>query len=511
MQGDVQRAALEEALQAGNVEAALDALNLDPAAFDDLHEELRGAFRQGGIAETAAQPKAPVAMRFAIGNPTAQRIAASLSSNLITNILEETKELARQRIAAGISAGENPRTTALTLTGRVNLATGIRSGGIMGLARNQAEWVQNAERELTDLDARYFTRKLRDKRFDPTVRKAIKSGKGLSASAREKILNRYRARLLKLRGDTIGRTESISSLNAGRVESVRQMVEKGLIKDEDVKKVWSATLDARVRDIHRLLNGKEQKFDEPFVSPVTGSLLQYPGDTSLGAKGQDTINCRCYLEIDIDWIGGPKQVNKRGKKDSRLDETEDDFNAMIAGDLDALPREQAHRARPAFINERDNPSLLRYTAKGYIGVNKGLISGQPLREDRKKIVADMLNLSRPIKQNMRLFRGESYTHVRNHPNLTNYKDRPPLMAGHITSSPAFTSTSTSPFIGKRFSQTGGKQYGRIWDIRAPASTKGIVTNDYEQEVILRPETKLRVLQVDKWSDNRERIVAEIVE
>ncbi|WP_230079793.1 hypothetical protein, partial [Alteripontixanthobacter maritimus] len=49
----------------------------------------------------------------------------------------------------------------------------------------------NARQELEELNGEYFTRKLRDKRFDGIVRKAIATGKPLSVADVERIAGRY--------------------------------------------------------------------------------------------------------------------------------------------------------------------------------------------------------------------------------------------------------------------------------------------------------------------------------
>ena len=69
-----------------------------------------------------------------------------------------------------------------------------------------------------------------------------------------------------------------------------------------VRKVWRATGDDRTRDSHMALNGVEVGIDAPFISPLTGARLMYPHDTSLGAPASETIQCRCFYEIKIDYF-----------------------------------------------------------------------------------------------------------------------------------------------------------------------------------------------------------------
>lgn len=229
-----------------------------------------------------------------------------MSSRLVTMIVDDQREAIRAVIEGGIEAGRGPRQTALDIVGRVNKATGKREGGIVGLNAPQAKAWLKAGDELDALDPAYFERKLRDKRFDPMVKRAIAEGKPLSKADRERVLNRYSDRLLKHRGDMIARTETIASLNAGRAEGMQQLIDAGNVTADQVVRVWDSTgADGRTRDSHLAMEGQRRAMNEPFVTP-TGYRLMQPGDSSLGAPGSETINCRCVLRFDIDFYAGLK-------------------------------------------------------------------------------------------------------------------------------------------------------------------------------------------------------------
>ena len=281
-------ARLEAALASGDIDAALAILDIDEAAFDGFREALRSAFREGGTAEAQAlNATAPTfAVRFALGNPLAEQLARELGSTLIRQITDETRQQARRVIADGIAQGVNPRSTARLLVGVHDPPTGRRVGGILGLTAQQNAWVGNAADELSGEppSANYLQRQARDRRFDSTVRKAIREGKAIPEAQRAMMVRRYRARLLKLRGETIARTESIAALNGGRYEATRQMVERGLATPDRITLTWSDSRDALVRDLHRAMNGQQRRFGEPFVSP-TGALLRYPGGRIVGGVG----------------------------------------------------------------------------------------------------------------------------------------------------------------------------------------------------------------------------------
>lgn len=217
----------------------------------------------------------------------------------------------RLALEAGQIAGRNPRATALDITGRINRLTGKREGGILGLSANQTDAVIRARAELLSSDAaqlrNYLTRGRRDRRFDRLVAKAIREGRAVSRADADRIVGRYKDRLLALRGEMIARTETLAGLNAGKEEGIRQLVDAGKVQRSQVKKIWRATGDGRTRDSHMFLNGVEVGLDEAFVSPLTGAQMMHPHDTSRGAPASEVIGCRCFYEVKIDYFAGFKK------------------------------------------------------------------------------------------------------------------------------------------------------------------------------------------------------------
>lgn len=194
----------------------------------------------------------------------------------------------------------NPRRVALDLVGRV--VDGARQGGFIGLTSQQAGYVINARKELEALDNAYFSRTLRDKRFDALVMRSIRDGKKLSVADIDRITGRYRDRLLKMRADTIARTESINSMRAGKHEGFKQLLATGKVREDQIERVWDATMDKRTRHDHMVMEGQKVKgLSAPFVAP-DGSRMMFPGDTSLGASAANTINCRCVENVKIKYI-----------------------------------------------------------------------------------------------------------------------------------------------------------------------------------------------------------------
>jgi hypothetical protein len=291
---------LANAIEARDLNRALQIAGITRAELFPFDSSMVNAYNDGGRSVPLAAPSFAVKFGFDGRATRASAWAQAHAGRLVTNIVNEQLDLLRDAISGQIATGEAPRSVAIRIAGR--MVGGQRQGGFIGLSRAQGGYLANARRELTELDGNYFTRKLRDRRFDGIVRKAIAAGKPLSQNDLDRITGRYSDRMLKHRADTIARTESITALRAGRREGIQQGIEAGAIRRDRIKRVWSATLDKRTREDHVDMNGKEvQGMDAPFVFP-DGSMALYPGDTSLGADGSQTINCRCYDEYVVDWL-----------------------------------------------------------------------------------------------------------------------------------------------------------------------------------------------------------------
>ena len=246
--------------------------------------------------------------RFDGRNPRAEAWLRDQSSRLITEVIEEQKENVRQVLRNAMEAGGNPRDTARDVVGYYNRRTKRREGGIVGLRSDQIEAAERAFAQLRSGDPdelrAYLNRKLRDKRFDPVVNAAIRDGKPVTAEKARSMVQSYRNRLLKQRGDLIARTETLRGINAAQAEAMQQVVDSGRLQASQITRVWdSAGPDGRTRDSHLAMEGQKRGQNEPFTTPG-GHRLMYPGDTSLGAPASETIQCRCVVRMEIDFFEG---------------------------------------------------------------------------------------------------------------------------------------------------------------------------------------------------------------
>lgn len=301
--GDIIRA-----LSNNDIVGAIAAMNLDPAALNVLARSIEDAYNDGGNTAASFFPPiadetgAKVVIRFNIRNPTAEAWVRNRSSSLVTAVVEEQRENIQIKLEEGLRKGDNPTTTALDIVGRIDKATGVRSGSIIGLTGQQLEFVGNSEAELAGGDlSNYFKRTLRDKRFDRTIAKAQREGTGVPADVADKAIRSYKNRLLKFRGDMIGRTESLTALRTAENETYRQAIERGDVDADTVLKDWDSAGDRKVRDTHVVLDGQVRTFFEPFKSS-SGALLMFPGDVSLGAGAAEIVHCRCRAKYRVDFL-----------------------------------------------------------------------------------------------------------------------------------------------------------------------------------------------------------------
>lgn len=315
VQNIVDRAVLkemEEAIENNDLEALYKASGFSPALLNSILDKIDEVYKSAALVTAEGWPKA-LGFVFNMRNPLAENDLKNYSSVFVTRISEEVRENLRTILSEGLQKGYNPRQTALDIVGRVNSTTKKRTGGLIGLSTNQIKWYQNAKSYLENLDEKYFTLGLRDKRFDSIVKKAIEDKKPLSKEKINQLLSAYNNRALKYRADSISRTETMQALNRGETAAINQALEEKLFEEKDVKKWWDDTGDGRTRLSHTYLGKKYNRenaiaFKDPFVT-VSGDMLMYPGDTSMGADASEIVHCRCKVQYEVDFLAKYEREN----------------------------------------------------------------------------------------------------------------------------------------------------------------------------------------------------------
>jgi uncharacterized protein with gpF-like domain len=191
----------------------------------------------------------------------------------------------REVIAKGLDAGTGPREVARQMRDHV------------GLSRPQMNALTRYTRMLQELDSEALTSVTRDRRYDATIRRAIKEGRPLTPEQIDTYVDARRRKMVKARAEFIATNESAAALNRGREEGMRQMIEGTGIDASQVTKTWRSMRDGRVRHTHSILDGqKVQGLDTPFLSP-SGAALRYPRDPR--APLAEVAGCRCYVSHRI--------------------------------------------------------------------------------------------------------------------------------------------------------------------------------------------------------------------
>jgi hypothetical protein len=303
-----------ERLERGDIAGAIDAVHLDPVAFRALDGAIVQAFDAGGSSQIGALPRLtdPQGNRFVIRwdarNVRAEAWLRHHSSTLITRINEEQRAVVRSVLEKAMIEGRNPRATALDIIGRVNRATGRRSGGVVGLSGPQVATIDKTMQAMLSGDVEglraYLKAARRDKRFDATVRKAIEQGAALPRDMASRITGRYADGLLAFRGEVIARTETMAALNQSGIEAMQQAVDAGAVDADTVTKIWHTARDKRVRDSHAAIDRESVGMNALFSNG-----LAFPGDPSGGAH--EVANCRCWMETRIDFTAGLIEEERR--------------------------------------------------------------------------------------------------------------------------------------------------------------------------------------------------------
>lgn len=308
------------AVERGDITGAMDALNIDESAFSGLRQQLAAAFNESGAAVVAGTRFDPPGetrgvVRWNSGNPQAVRALNEWLSDKITQITEDTRAAVRSALSEAFSGGKGPRQIALDIVGRVG-PNGRRTGGVIGLTSQGESNVSTMRTALgndgfTDANGRKVfwikrdgtlgtTLTKRDRRFDRTILKLLREGKAATAMQIDKWTGRYADKLLKLRGDTIARTETAAAVEQARFDGFRQgMDAKGYPYKYAIKK-WrhgGGGLKPRVQHVHE--NETEVEGLYTMFRMPDGTLLLYPHDPN--APPGHVVNCTCSLLVRIDW------------------------------------------------------------------------------------------------------------------------------------------------------------------------------------------------------------------
>lgn len=356
---------LVAALKEGDIDAAIDALNIDRGAFSAYAIERQSAFARAGsvVSEVTTKdriaffrrdtkepslhspplgpdafmpprPPAPPAMsldgpepthiqfRFDLTNPRAELRIRTEAATRITGYVEEQIEAARRVIGDGFQRGEGPQQIATDIAGRVNPISGRREGGIIGLSDPQVGYVDNMRARLLSGDPEEMLKvlgrfdkegawipgtgmTLRDRRFDRSIQKAIRD----VAAGKPNPLTRDK--IDEMTAKYSDRLLARRAEDIARVETAQGVM---LARAEATKQALdkAGLPDDAVEKFWRHNGGLRHARDWHLAmngKSVTGidAVFHMP-DGSLMKHSHDpdggaknNVACRCSTDFDIDW------------------------------------------------------------------------------------------------------------------------------------------------------------------------------------------------------------------
>jgi hypothetical protein len=274
-------------LSQGRIDDAMRSLERAAAPLGSLWSEtftLAGA----GAAEKIDLVSQDILVDFDRVNTRAVRAMQENQLRLVQEFGQQQRRATREALIDGIRRGANP----------IDQARAFR--GSIGLTQRQVQAVNNYRTLLENLDRQALSRKLRDARFDGSVRNAIKQNRPLKPEQIDRMVGRYRARSLKNRSETIARTEALRSVHQGSEQMYAQAIEQGALSADQLVRIWNTASDERVRGSHRFMHLQERGIFDPFTSGL-GNSLMIPGD--LSAPAEDVIQCRCVVSTRILALG----------------------------------------------------------------------------------------------------------------------------------------------------------------------------------------------------------------
>lgn len=222
-------------------------------------------------------------------NPFAQQVMREEKLRMIREFTQKQRAATQRALLDGITQGNNPRQQARAFRDSI------------GLTESQVRAVNNYKRMLEEGDRAVLDRALRDKRFDPSIRRALDSGEPLTRTQMNKMVERYRERSIKHRSEVIARTEALRSVHQGKHNMYMQAIEAGELDPSNLENEWQTSLRPNVRDSHSAMHGQKVPFGQPFFSGL-GNQALHPG--AFGVAEED-IQCVCTVGTRITQITAP--------------------------------------------------------------------------------------------------------------------------------------------------------------------------------------------------------------
>lgn len=276
-------AQVTEAVRAGRLEDAYAIIDSYVVRLGDtIVSQIAsvGTQEAQALAEQASAAGATVAISF---NPAAPEVVEATARNrfeFIQNFTTDQRMAVNTALTQAAREGQGPEDTARAIRDSI------------GLTAYQQQMVANYRRAVESNNRDALERVLRDRRYDRGLENAIEGDYVLPADRIDTMVERYRQRLLQMRGETIARTEAGRVAEQTRNIAAYQAADKAGVSYSLVVKQWISTEDERRRYTHKSMHGQARLLEDAFDSP-SGAYLMHPHDSD--APADEVINCRCTV------------------------------------------------------------------------------------------------------------------------------------------------------------------------------------------------------------------------
>jgi hypothetical protein len=246
--------ALANSVQSGNISQAALALKINEWSekYGELAVDLKAGFLAGGAVAYTVMDGAKFKLRFDMINP----YAVNYASRKLPQIVESYKEDARKIIRSVITEAVSGKYTAQTA------AKEIRNH--IGLTERYSMAVMNYRADLI--------------------------GTGVTGEKLDGKVERYSAKLLRIRADTIARTEIIQAQVAGQRALWNEAANQGVFDRSTARRVWRTHFDERTCELCKPMDDQEVAFNGVYESPDLGNVNVF-GEVLNGPPLHP--NCRC--------------------------------------------------------------------------------------------------------------------------------------------------------------------------------------------------------------------------
>ena len=281
---DMSVTGMERYLKNGDIDGLLDEFLSAPSVSRAFYEARKVA-RKGVVdAATATTKNAPALRRIGMAfddlDPRVLEAVRTIETGSFAYYQGQMGDALRQAAERGLAAGVGPRKVAQGLV------------DTLGLTPYQEGVIANFEDALRSGDyTKALGYQLRQRSFDSALKKARADAKPLTEGQIQQMTAGYRRRYKAYNAETQARTVALESQRIGGQLAWREAADE-LGPGYQVVKVWNATLDARTRDEHRIMNKSRAPLDVPYRNGD-----RWPGESS-------PWNCRCVETYQVVKVEG---------------------------------------------------------------------------------------------------------------------------------------------------------------------------------------------------------------